>query len=346
MIRVGICGFGYWGPNLLRAFSQNRHFSVVAVADRRRDIKVKLHPLQQSLRFHEEASELIDCDDVDAVAIATPVDSHFGLAARALRRGKHVLVEKPLCGRVEEARELVGLAERSHLSLMVDHVYVFHDAVLKLKQLMTGGSLGAISYYDSLRINLGLFQPDMNVLWDLAPHDFSIMDYLFDEAPVHVEATGYCHVNQHFPDIVYVTAHYASQMIAHLNLSWISPTKVRRVAVGGSKQMVVWDDLNYDERLKIYNTGIEFQPEEARETIIPSYRIGDVYSPRLEGREALGRVVENFARMIKAEDRSPADGRAGLRTVELLERAQRALDASLRAVRGSLALPDARRAAS
>jgi predicted dehydrogenase len=336
MIRVGICGFGYWGPNLARSFAANRQFRLTAIADPSPAAQNKARSFGNDIRVYDDAAELTDSGEVDAIAVATPVSTHYGVTARALKRGIHVLVEKPLAASVSEAEELVALAAAHRVHLLVDHVYLFHNAVLKLKQLQTDGTLGNISYYDSLRVNLGLFQPDMNVLWDLAPHDFSIIDHLFGEKPTHVEATGYCHVNAGLPDIVYVTLHFRSQLIAHLNLSWMSPVKVRRIAVGGSKKMVVWDDLNVEERLKIYSSGIEFQPEAQRSMIVPSYRIGDIYSPRLAGGEPLARVVDHFAGVISRNEASPIDARAGLRTVRLLDRAQRALDATFRTL-GELA---------
>ena len=339
MIKVGICGFGYWGPTLYRAFALNPGFAVIAVADPRGICREQALRTQPGIRVYPDGDELIDAADVDAVVIATPVSTHHALASHALRRGKHVLVEKPLAATSAEAEELVGLAEAGDLTLLVDHVYLFHDAVLKIKELRRGGELGFVSYYDSLRVNLGLFQPDMNVLWDLAPHDFSIMDFIFEEEPVQVEATGYCHVNPRLPDIAYVTAHYGSKMIAHLNLSWMSPVKVRRIAVGGTKRMVVWDDLNLEERLKIYNSGIDFQPEAERKVIVPSYRIGDISSPRLQNVEPLGRVVEHFREVIRKNAGSPIDGRAGMRIVNLLERAQQSLDRSLAMPRSDASTP-------
>jgi predicted dehydrogenase len=330
-----VAGYGYWGPNLVRNFIASRQFEVVAVADPcagRREALARSYPGVLAIA---DAAELMAREDIDAVAIATPVATHYDLACKALRKGKHVLVEKPLCMRAEEGNDLVALAKRQGRVLLVDHVFVFHNAVRKLKELISQ-SIGKVSYYDSLRINLGLFQPDVNVLWDLAPHDFAIMNYLFDQDPEHVQATGYCHVNSHLPDIAYVTAHYRSHMIAHLNLSWMSPVKVRRIAVGGSNQMVVWDDLNLEERIKIYNSGIEFRPESERLAIVPSYRIGDVSSPRIVNREALAGVVEEFARVIvEKEADSIIDGSQGVRVVRLLEMAQTALDRSLQAARTS-----------
>jgi predicted dehydrogenase len=330
MIRVGICGFGYWGPNLYRNFGSNPNFEITAVSDPLPDCREKARRLSGHLALFDDARELIESDKCDAVAIATPVATHYHLAAHALRRRKHVLVEKPLCTQAEEADELIGLAQSERLTLLVDHVFLFHNAVRELKDLVARGGIGKASYYDSLRVNLGLFQPDVNVLWDLAPHDFAIMNFLFDEVPVHIEATGYCHVNANLPDIVYVTAHYASHMIAHLNLSWMSPAKVRRVAVGGSKKMVVWDDLNLEERIKIYNSGIDFRPESER--LVPSYRIGDISSPRILNREALSGVVEEFARAITERSQSIIDGREGARVVRMLEQAQAALQATLREI--------------
>jgi predicted dehydrogenase len=332
MIRVGICGFGYWGPNLYRNFGSSSNFEVTAVSDPLSDCREKARRLNRELALFADARELIDSGKCDAVAIATPVAMHYQQAAYALRKRKHVLVEKPLCTRAEEAADLVALAQRERLTLLVDHVFLFHNAVRELKRLATSGAIGTISYYDSLRVNLGLFQPDVDVLWDLAPHDFSIMNYLVDEVPVHLEATGYCHVNPDLPDIVYVTAHYASRVIAHLNLSWMSPVKVRRIAVGGSQQMVVWDDLNPEERIKIYNSGIDFRPQSERLAIVPSYRIGDILSPRIANREALAGVVEEFARAITERSTSIIDGREGARVVRMLEQAQAALQATLREI--------------
>lgn len=329
MIKVGICGFGYWGPNLLRNFATHPGFRPVAIAERREAYRTNAATLHPNMRLYDEAIELIDDPEVEAVAIATPVGSHFELTRRALTRFKHVLVEKPMCASIAEAEELVALAARTRRVLMVDHTYLFHGAVQKLLVLKNTGALGAVSYFNSVRINLGLFQPDMNVIWDLAPHDFSIMHYLFNEDPIHLEATGYCHLNPHLPDIAYITMHFPSRMIAHFHLSWMSPVKVRRIVVGGTKQMAVWDDLNQDERLKIYDSGIEIHPEDERRTLVPSYRTGDVFSPRVGSHEPLAAVVEHFRRVIAGEEVSLLDGRHGLRIVRLLEQAQVALDARL-----------------
>jgi predicted dehydrogenase len=212
---------------------------------------------------------------------------------------------------------------------MVDHTFLFTGAVATMREICARGELGKITYYDSMRINLGLFQPDVSVLWDLAPHDVSVMDYLLGEEAVHVEATGYSHVNAGLPDIAYVTLHFASDCVAHFNLSWMSPVKVRRTAIGGSRKMLVWDDLDREEKVKIYSSGIELLPEDQRLTIIPQYRVGDIYSPRVSNREALANMVDHFAAVIAGKSPSIADAERGLRVVRILERAQAALDRSL-----------------
>jgi len=329
MISVGVVGYGYWGPNLLRNFTSSRRFRVAAVSDQRAERRQAALDAYPALRAYETAEELIDDPSLQAVAIASPVATHFPLARRALERGKHVLVEKPLCTAIAEGEELVALARRANRTLMVDHTFLFTGAVESIKGICQRGELGKITYYDSMRINLGLFQPDVNVLWDLAPHDLSVMDFILDEEPIHIDATGYSHVNAGLPDIAYITLHFASDRVAHFNLSWMSPVKVRRTAIGGSRKMLIWDDLDREEKLKIYSSGIDFLPEEQRATIIPQYRVGDIYSPRVSNKEALQSVVEHFARVIAGETKPIADGERGLRVVRILERAQAALDRNL-----------------
>src|SRR5579862_4013775 len=293
-IKLGLIGFGYWGPILLRNLMANPNFDVVAVAESRDDKRGELGQRFPSVVLHKDGNDLIDSAEIEAVVIATPVGTHYAFAVRALSQGKHTLVEKPLSGSVADAEELVALAERTKTTLMVDHTFLFTGAVQAIRNLYVDGELGHISYYDSIRVNLGLFQPDVNVLWDLAPHDLSIIDYLLEEEPYDVEATGYCHVNPGLPDIVYLTLHYPSNVMAHLNLSWMSPVKVRRVAIGGLEKMVVWDDLNKEEKIKVYNSGIDFRPSLERETVIPGYRIGDIFSPRISDREAVSGVIDHF----------------------------------------------------
>lgn len=329
MIRVGLIGYGYWGPNLLRNFINNPGFEVVAVADSNEARRAEVPRWNNSAKIFETGEEVVSSSEIDAVVIATPVATHFQFARQALAAGKHVLVEKPMCASSEEAKELVHLAEARDRVLMVDHTFLFTGAVQRIRKMLERSELGRISYIDSMRVNLGLFQPDVNVLWDLGPHDLSIVDYILREEPIHIEASGYCHVNAHLPDIAYLTLHFRSLIVAHLNLSWMSPVKVRRLAIGGSEKMLVWDDLNSEEKIKIYNSGIDFHPQEERSAVVPEYRIGDIFSPRVSVREALAEMVEHFARVIARKEKSIMDGRSGLRIVGTLEAAQRALDASL-----------------
>jgi predicted dehydrogenase len=339
MIRVALCGMGYWGRNLFRVFSNSRAFDLVAVVDANPEVRERLASQHPHLQLYDDVSELLKHSGIDAVAIATPVSFHYEIARQAIEAGLHVLVEKPMTASSAEADDLVARAALRGRTLMVDHTFLFHPAVRKLDELVKSGGLGHISYYDSQRINLGLFQPDVNVLWDLAPHDLSILDLLVGSEPVHVEATGYCHVNEGFPDIAYVTLHYPSSMVAHLNLSWMSPIKVRRIAVGGSEQMVVWDDMNREEPLKIYDSGISFRAKTERDMILPSYRIGSVHSPRLAGSEPLVDMVEHFGAVIRGEQSCVSDGAFGLRIVRTMERAQSALDLNLRRARAVTRAP-------
>lgn len=334
VIRIALCGMGYWGRNLARILSSHSGLQLTAIIDRKFTSAGEATPVVPGAQIFGDLSEALAATEIDAVVIATPVSSHYPLAVAAIAAGKHVMVEKPVCRTADEAADLVARAEAAGVTLMVDHTFLFHPAVRTLGALKTSGTLGKVSYYDSQRINLGLFQPDVNVLWDLAPHDLSIIDHLFNSEPVEIEASGYCHVNPLSPDIGYITLHYPSAVVAHLNLSWMSPVKVRRVAVGGSAQMVVWDDLNRDEPLKIYDTGISILPESKRDMILPNYRVGSVTSPRLPNCEPLTDAVEHFRRVILGAERCRSDGRMGLRIVRTLEWAQAALDISLRRVRG------------
>jgi predicted dehydrogenase len=329
--KIGLIGFGYWGTRLFRNLSASRDFNLAAVADASESRRTALREDKFSGKIYSSVEDLISDAEIAAIAIATPVATHFDLARRAILAGKHVLVEKPMCATVAQAEELVALAAQCGVVLMVDNTFLFTGAVQSIAQSVRAGDLGRICYYDSMRVNLGLFQPDVNVLWDLAPHDISIIDHLIDEEPVQIEASGYCHVNQNLPDIVYLTLHYPSSMIAHLNLSWMSPVKVRRIAIGGTDKMIVWDDLNNEEKVKIFNSGIQIQAQDNREVIIPGYRIGDIYSPRVANREALAGVIEHFSRVIDGKEASIMSGEHGLRIVRVLEASQKILDQNLQA---------------
>lgn len=326
MINVGIIGFGYWGPNLYRNFLASPHFQVIGIAERDVQKCKHLSQLNPKLIITPFADDFMNDPKIDAIVIATPLSTHFALAKQALLKKKHVFVEKPLCQSSAEADELVALARESNRILMVDHTFLLTGPVQKIKEILIAEDFGKICYFDSMRVNLGLFQQDTNVLWDLAPHDFSIINYLLDEEPIHIEASGYSHVNPSIPDIVYLTLYYKSNTIAHLNISWMSPVKVRRIAIGGTGKMLVWDDLNPEERLKIYNSGITFQPSNEREIIIPGYRIGDVLSPRVTNKEGLENIVDHFAKVIQGKEQSIMDGQKGSIIVRMLEEAQKSLN--------------------
>jgi predicted dehydrogenase len=328
-IKVGVIGYGYWGPNLLRNIANDPNCTVVALAERRRDGRERAARSFPGLRTCEDASEVIAMADVDAVVIATPVATHFPLARAALLAGKHVLVEKPICSTVAEGEELVALAARLGLTLMVDHTFLFTGAVKTITQTVRSGRLGKVCYFDSMRVNLGLFQTDVNCLWDLAPHDLSIIDHLMDDQIVGIDVTGYCHLNAGLPDMVYMTLHYASDLVAHFNLSWMSPMKVRRFVIGGKKQMLIWDDLDQDQKIRIYDSGIEVRSEDQRATIVPDYRVGDIYSPRVPRGEALAGVISHFVAVIRGQETSIMDGACGLKVVKVLEEAQKLLDRNL-----------------
>jgi predicted dehydrogenase len=325
-MRVAVVGYGYWGPNLVRNFVANSHFDVAAIIDPDDAMRQRAAWEHRGICVTADFEEVLRDATIEVVAIATPVATHFQLASHALAAGKHVLVEKPMCASVAECEELIANARRANRVLMVDHTFLFTSAVQMIKRLAEQGELGKICYFDSMRINLGLFRQDVNCLWDLAPHDLSIVDYLLEDEVVGIDASCYCHLNPGFPDMVYVTLHFARNTVAHLNLSWMSPVKVRRIAVGGTKKMLVWDDLDQDQKIRVYNSGIEYLPADQRNSMIPQYRIGDIHSPRLPKTEALAGVVDHFANVILGRQASILSPERGLKIVRFLEMTQKILD--------------------
>jgi predicted dehydrogenase len=328
MITVGVIGYGYWGPNLVRNFAEAagaRVGFVVDLSPARLAAAARRFP---GVKTSISPADLIEDPAVDAVAIATPVRSHFDLALAALRAGKHVLVEKPLTATSEQAMQLIDEAERRRLVLMVDHTFVYTGAVTKMRELVDGGELGDIYYYDSVRINLGLFQPDVNVLWDLAVHDLSIMDHVLARNPVAVSATGLANVSGEPENIAYLTMFFADRMIAHVHVNWLAPVKVRRTLLGGSRRMVVFDDLEASEKVKVYDRGISFNQSVAnRHELMIGYRTGDMWAPQLPVREALSAEAAHFVDCITHSTRPTTDGHAGLRVVRVLEAATRSMAA-------------------
>ncbi len=326
MLRVGLIGYGYWGPNLARNFNMHAGCTLVRVADmleKRRKLVEMSYP---AVDVVDDPARITRADDIDVVVVATPVFTHYDLARDALLHGKHVWVEKPMTSNSAQAAELVDLAESRGLLLMVDHTFLFTGTVMKMKELVDAGELGDIYYYDSVRINLGIFQHDINVIWDLAPHDFSIMDHLLGPKARALSAHGSGHFNTGLEDVAYVIVHYDNNLMAHFHVNWLSPVKVRRTILGGSKKMLLWDDLNMEERIKVYDKGMEVETKEGMYQILATPRHGAMHAPVVPGVEALYAEIDYMARCLESRERPFNDGQAGLRMVRLLE----ATDASLR----------------
>jgi predicted dehydrogenase len=325
MLRIGVIGYGYWGPNIVRNFSSVEGATVMAVSDLRDDSLKKVEKNHRGVRTTKNADELIRAADIDAVAIVTPVFTHFELAKKALEAGKHVFVEKPFTYTVAQAEELINLAEQKHLRIMVDHTFLFTGAVRKIKQLVEDGTLGKIYYYDSMRVNLGLFQHDVNVVWDLAPHDLAIMFYVLGRKPKAVVATGSAHINPGMEDMAYLTYYFDDNVIAHINVNWLSPVKVRTTLVGGQKKMLVWNDIEPDEKIKIYDKGVEVKNSNGVYDLLVSYRSGDMWAPKVDQLEALKLESKYFIDCVSNGANPINDGAAGLQVVRMLEAADRSL---------------------
>jgi predicted dehydrogenase len=327
-VGVAVVGCGYWGPNLIRNFTVCPASTVVAVCDPQEATLEKAAALCPAARRTGEFATLLDDPAVEAVAVATPVATHAPLAAAALRAGKHVLVEKPMATSEREAEELVRLAERNRLTLMVDHTFIYSSPIRKVKELVDAGELGEIYYLDSVRINLGIFQSDVNVLWDLAPHDLSIVDYLLGRPPRSVAAIGASHTKGELEDVAYLSLDFGAGLLASFHVNWLSPVKVRHLIVAGSKKSLVYNDLNHWEPIKVYDRGISVaESPEARRGVMVSYRTGDIWSPHLEPSEPLQNVVSHFAHCVRTGQRPLTDGQAGLRVVRILDAAQRSIKA-------------------
>ncbi|HZF37859.1 MAG TPA: Gfo/Idh/MocA family oxidoreductase [Blastocatellia bacterium] len=326
MVGIAIVGYGYWGPNLARNFAETEGAAMMMCCDsdpRRLALAQKRFP---ALACATDFDEALRNPDINAVAIATPVHTHYELAKRAIKAGKHVLVEKPLTARVDHAEELVMLAEKNGVVLMVDHVFVYSPPVLKMKELVAQGRLGKLFFIDSVRINLGLFQHDVNVVWDLAPHDLSIVDFLVGRLPVSLSACGSTHAGHDIEDVAYLNLDYGDGLIANFHVNWLSPVKVRQMIIGGSERGLIYNDLHVDEKIKVYDRGIDVgaDPNQRSKALI-SYRSGDIWSPNLSTREPLSRMAEHFVTCIKAGQQPVSDGKSGLRIVKILDAAQRSI---------------------
>jgi len=326
MITLGVIGYGYWGPNLVRNFLETAGARIGMVSDlnpkRLAQVKAR-HPGVEVTTDHRE---LLRNPAIDAVAIATPVSTHFALAQEALESGRHVLVEKPMVASTEEAKRLIETADRQRKVLMVDHTFIYTGAVRKIRELVERGELGQLYYYDSVRVNLGLFQHDVNVLWDLAVHDLSIMDYVLSQQPVAVSATGIAHVAGRPENIAYLTCFFPGNLIAHFHVNWLSPVKLRQTLIGGDRRMVVYDDLEPSEKIKVYDRGVTLnnQPD-SRYQLLVGYRSGDMWAPQLDLTEALRVEARHFVECIDQGKQPLTDGQAGLRVVATLEAASASL---------------------
>jgi predicted dehydrogenase len=324
MIRIGVLGYGYWGPQIVRNFHGAEDCQVAVVCDRSSEALRRVKQTYPSVAVTQDPSEVLTGTNVDAVAVVTPVWTHFELAESALKNGKHVFVEKPFTSTAVQAQRLIDLAIAKNLQIMVDHTFLFTGAVKKIRQLIREGALGSLYYYDSTRVNLGLFQHDINVIWDLAPHDLSIVDDLIKERPEYVIASGQRHLNG-FEDLAYITIHFGDKTIAHINVNWLSPVKVRTTLIGGEKKMLVWNDLDADEKIKVYDKGVDIKNGDSVRELLVSYRSGDMWAPKVERTEALAAETKYFVDCVSKNERPFNDGAAGLRIVRMLEAADQSM---------------------
>jgi len=325
MIRIGVIGYGYWGPNIVRNFQTHDHSEVALVCDKNPNCGDRLRKAYPAIPFTTNTNEVLTSPKVDAVAVVTPVWTHYELAKAALENGKHIFVEKPFTCSTAQAEELIELADRKNLKIMVDHTFLFTGAVKKIRQLVQEGALGDLYYYDSLRVNLGLFQHDVNVIWDLAPHDLSIMDHVIQERAEAVVATGEQHLNG-VEDVAFITVYFPKRIIAHVNVNWLSPVKVRTTLIGGERKMLVWNDLEADEKIKIYDKGVSMSTNPGNlHQLLVSYRSGDMWAPQVEQIEALRAETAYFLHCIEKNETPFNDGINGLRVVRILEAAEKSV---------------------
>jgi predicted dehydrogenase len=337
MLKVGLIGYGYWGPNLARNLSEADGIQLTMIADARPERRQAAERRHPGVTTCADEATLVGSGDVEAVVIATPLATHHSIATAAMNSGKHVLVEKPLAASRKEAEGLASLADARGVCLMVDHTFVYTGAVQKIRSLIDAGELGELLYLDSVRVNLGLFQQDSNVIWDLAVHDLSVMDHLIDAKPVAVSADGAAVAGYRHENIAYITVHFDNGFLAHFHVNWLAPVKIRHMLIGGSQRMLVFNDMEPSEKVLVYDKGVDLdltaQDDQARRQILVSYRTGDMYAPKLDRTEALTAVVTEFASAV-AEKRAPVtDAASGVHVVSLLEAAEQSLRSEGRRVR-------------
>ena len=321
MIRFGVIGYGYWGPNIVRNIHNVAGAQLVTVCDKNPAALKRAKQAYPFVHVTTDPCEVMASTEIDAVAVVTPVWTHYELAKAALQNGKHVLVEKPFTSSSKEAEELIELAARKNLTIMVDFTFLFTGAVRKIRQLIDEKVIGDLFYYDSLRVNLGLFQHDVSVIWDLAPHDLSIMDYLIQDKPEAIVATGEKHLNG-VEDMAFITVYFPHNVIAHINVNWLSPVKIRTTLIGGEKKMLVWNDLAADEKVKVYDKGVRLHNGQNVHDLLISYRSGDMWAPQVEQVEALNVELGYFVDCVTNSKKPFNDGEAGLRIVKMLEAAE------------------------
>jgi predicted dehydrogenase len=321
MIRVGVIGYGYWGPNIVRNLQGLDSASVDIVCDKSSAALARVRKAYPGISTTSDPNEVLCSPQIDAIAVITPVWTHYELAKKALENGKHVFIEKPFTSSSAQAEELIELAARKKLTIMVDHTFLFTGAVRKIRELTESGALGDLYYYDSLRVNLGLFQHDISVIWDLAPHDLAIMDHIIKSEPEAIVATGEKHLNG-VEDVAFLTIYFPRNVIAHINVNWLSPVKIRTTLIGGQKKMLVWNDLVADEKIRVYDKGVQIASGEGIRDLLVSYRTGDMWAPQVEQLEALHVELNYFADCIMNDKTPFNDGHAGLRVVRMLEAAE------------------------
>lgn len=326
MIGVGVIGYGYWGPNLVRNFAEIPGSKVIAVSDLRPERLLQVEARYPAIATTRDYRDLLANPEVDAIVIATPVVTHFDITKKVLQAGKHALVEKPLAATSNQVEHLIEEAAKRRLALMVDHTFIYNGAVRKIKELVDSDEIGQVYYYDSVRINLGLFQSDVNVLWDLAVHDLSIMDYVLDAQPYMVSSTGIAHITGQPENVTYLTCFFESNLIAHIHVNWLAPAKIRQTLIGGARRMIVYNDLEPSEKVRIYDKGVTVQNEqEGIYKLLVDYRVGDMWAPQLDRTEALRVEALEFVACIEQNRVPLTDGESGLRVVKILEAATQSL---------------------
>jgi predicted dehydrogenase len=321
-IKVAVIGFGYWGPNIVRNFNSQLNCDVAYVVDSSDERLAVVNKNYPNTKTTKNLDDVTNNSSIDAVIIATPVFTHYEIAKKALCNGKHVLIEKPMTSSVKEADELINLSIKYKKVLMVDHTFLYTGSVQKISSIIKDDFIGKVKYVDSTRINLGLFQPDVNVLWDLAPHDISIVNHIVDDKPYSVQAVGVSHTNNNIENIAYLTLNYDSNMIAHFHCSWTSPVKIRKFLIGGERKMIAWDDMEPTEKIKVYDTSYSHSSNEEKRKILVDYRVGDIYVPKVPNNEALSELAKDFLSSISDGTDPISNYISGINVIKVLEASQ------------------------